>query len=82
MNTNILEKLIGQQVVVRNVAHDEMDEGRMSINFEGKLEHNDAHGYYVRVAETHVAGACGIGFTLRNIKEIRKLFYGTAIILN
>jgi hypothetical protein len=82
MNTLILEKLIGQQVVVRNVAHDEMDEGRLTINFEGKLEHNDDKGYYVRVADTRVAGACGIGFSIRNVKEIRKLFYGTAIVLN
>ena len=82
MNTLILEKLIGQQVLVRNVAFDEMDEGRMSINFEGKLELNDDHGYYVRVADTYVAGACGIGFTIRNVKEVRKMTYGTTIILN
>jgi hypothetical protein len=82
MITNILEKLIGQQVVIRNLAHDEMDEGRLTLNFEGKLEHNDDKGYYVRVDETFVAGACGIGFTVRNVKEVKKLVYGTAIILN
>jgi hypothetical protein len=82
MNTLILEKLIGKHVVVRNVAHDEMDEGRLTINFEGILELNDDKGYYVRVDETFIAGACGIGFSLRNVKEIRKLLYGTAIILN
>ena len=82
MITNMLENLVGQNVIVRNIAFDEMDEGRMTINFEGKLERNDDHGYYLRVCETYIGGACGVGFTVRQVKEVRKLTFSTAIILH
>lgn len=81
MITNVLENLIGKSVIVRNAAHDDMDETRMSINFDGKLERNDDHGYYLRVEETYYAGACGIGFSVRHVKEVRKLSTGINVII-
>lgn len=68
-----LKELTGKEITVLNVAHEQMEDGKLQFCFNGTLEAkcDDDPNYYLRVKECY-NGCSGISFNERHVLEIDK----------